>query len=193
MCVSLAWILLGAVIAVLLIACANEAGLLLTRAAARERELAVRSALGASRSRLIRQTLTESVLLSLIGAIVGCVFAEGLLRLFIAIAPSGLPFLTKAQIDLRIIAFTIGVALVTGVGFGVIRAMLRPRAIALAARTQAIQTRSLPRRGMVVTQIAASMILLAGAALLVVVYQLAKSGTRCANPRGAHGRHLTQS
>src|SRR4029077_20320979 len=101
-----AWILLGTVIAVLLIACANVAGLQLTRAATRERELAVRSALGASRSRLIRQTLTESILLSLFGAVAGCVLAVGLLRLFVVIAASSLPFLAKAQIDLRIVTFT---------------------------------------------------------------------------------------
>ena len=162
-----AWVLLGAVLAVLLIACANVASLLLTRAAARERELAVRSALGASRPRLIRQALTEALLLSLFGAAAGCVLAEGLLRIFVAIAPSSLPFLAKSHLDLRIILFTILLSLLAGVVFGLIPALHRPRSIALAARASASSARTLLRRGMVAAQIAISMILLAGAALLL--------------------------
>ncbi|MBS1803824.1 MAG: ABC transporter permease [Acidobacteria bacterium] len=115
---QVAWILLGSVIAVLLIACANVASLLLARAAARERELAVRSALGATRAGLIRQMLTESVVLSSFGTVAGCVFAEGLLRLFISLAPSSLPFLAKAQLDLRIVAFTAALGITAGVVFG---------------------------------------------------------------------------
>ena len=162
-----AWILLGTVVAVLLIACANVAALLLTRAAARERELAVRSALGATRSRLIRQTLTESILLSFLGGIGGCLLAQALLRLFVAIAPASMPFLANANVDMRIVAFTLALSLIAGIVFGLIPALFRPRAIALAARAPAAQTRALLRRTMVVMQIAASMILLAGAALLV--------------------------
>jgi putative ABC transport system permease protein len=163
----IAWVLLGAVLAVLLIACANVASLLMTRAAARERELAVRSALGASRSRLIWQTLSESLLLSLFGAASGCILAEGLLRIFVAVAPSSLPFLSDAQLDLRIIEFTVLLSFVSGAAFGLIPALYRPRAIALAARVPASGARAMLRRGMVVAQIAVSMILLAGAALLV--------------------------
>jgi putative ABC transport system permease protein len=163
----IAWVLLGAVLAVLLIACANVASLLMTRAAARERELAVRSALGASRSRLIWQTLSESLLLSVFGAAAGCILAEGLLRVFVAVAPSGLPFLSDAQLDVRIIAFTVLLSFVSGGAFGLIAALYRPRAIALAARVPAPGARAMLRRGMVVAQIAFSMILLAGAALLV--------------------------
>jgi predicted permease len=139
----------------------------MTRAAARERELAVRSALGASRSRLIWQTLSESLLLSLFGAAAGCILAEGLLRVFVAVAPSGLPFLSDAQLDVRIIAFTVLLSFVSGGAFGLIPALYRPRAIALAARVPAPGARAMLRRGMVVAQIAFSMILLAGAALLV--------------------------
>jgi predicted permease len=164
---QVAWILLGTVIAVLLIACGNVAGLLLARAAARERELAVRSALGATRSRLIGQALTESILLSLCGAFTGCVLAEALLRVFVAISPSSLPFLAKAHIDLRIVGFIAVLSLVAGIVFGVIPAMFRPRAIALAARVSAAPSRTLLRQVMVVMQIAASMILLVSAALLV--------------------------
>jgi predicted permease len=163
----IAWVLLGAVLAVLLIACANVASLLMTRAAARERELAVRSALGASRSRLIWQTLSESLLLSLFGAGAGCFLAEGLLRIFVAVAPSSLPFLSDAQLDLRIIVFTVLLSFVSGAAFGLIPALYRPRAIALAARVPASGARAMFRRGMAVAQIAVSMILLAGAALMV--------------------------
>ena len=162
-----AWILLGAVAAVLLIACANVASLLLARAAARERELAVRSALGATRAVLVWQMLIESVLLSLIGAAAGCVLAEGLLRLFVAIAPSSLPFLAKAQVDFRIVAFTTALGIAAGVVFGLAPALFRPRAIALSAREPALQTRPMLRRAMVIMQIAVSMVLLVGAVLLV--------------------------
>lgn len=160
-------LLLGAVVAVLLIACANVASLLLTRAANREREFAVRSVLGASRARLVRQALIESILLSSFAAVAGCLLAQGLLRVFVAIAPSSLPFLAKAHIDLRIVGFAAILGLLTGIVFGLIPAMYRPRAIALVARTTGVQTRAWLRKAMVVTQIGVSVILLAGAALLV--------------------------
>ena len=162
-----AWVLLGAALAVLLIACSNVASLLLTRASAREREMAVRTALGATRGRLIRQALAESALLAFIGAIGGCVLAVGLLRVFVAVAPSSLPFLAKAQEDLRIVVFTLLLSLTSAVVFGLIPALRKPRAITLAARAPTAGARALLRRVMVVGQIAVSMILLAGAALLV--------------------------
>jgi len=162
-----AWILLGAVGTVLLIACANVSSLLLTRAAGREREFAVRSALGATRTAMVRQMLVESVLLSVIGAAAGILLAEGLLRVLVAIGPSSLPFLAKAELDLRIVGFTTALGIGAGVLLGVVPALLKPRAIALAAREPGMQRRALLRRGMVVMQIASSMILLAGAMLLV--------------------------
>ena len=162
-----AWVLLGAVLAVLLIACANVASLLMARGAARERELAVRQALGASHGRLARQMLTETLLLSLAGAAAGCLLAEILLRVFIAIAPAGIPFLAHAQLDLRIVAFTVLLALVCGAGFTVLLALKRPRTEALTARTTGQGSHAWLRRCLVTGQIAISLVLLTGAALLV--------------------------
>ena len=162
-----AWVLLGSVLAVLLIACANVASLLLTRASVRERELAVRSALGATRRRLVRQTLTEALLLSLFGAAAGCAVAAALLRVFIALAPSSLPFLGKAQIDMRIFIFTTVLALLSGFVFGLIPALHRPGSLALAARAPVSRSRAVLRQALVAAQIAISMILLAAAALLL--------------------------
>ena len=96
------WVLLGSVFAVLLVACTNVANLLLARATNRVRELAVRTALGAGRGRLIRQALTESLLLGLLGGLWGCWLAYFLLRLFISIAPEGIPRLEQATIDVRV-------------------------------------------------------------------------------------------
>ena len=166
-----AWVLLCAVLAVLLIACANVAGLMMARCAAREREMAVRSALGASRGRLIRQSLTEAFLLSLAGAAAGLALAEGLLRVFIAIAPASIPFLGKASPDLRVALFTVAISLLCGAFFGLAPALEKPRSIALAARAANSGRHAILRRGLVAGQIACSMILLSGAGLLVRSFQ----------------------
>jgi len=162
-----AWVLFGAVLAVLLIACANVAGLLMARAAQREHELAVRAMLGAGRIRLLRQTLTETLLLSLAGAAAGCLLAEMLLHVFIAIAPAGIPFLEHAQLDLRIYIFTLLLALACGLTFAVLPALHKPRPVALAAHVADSSPHAFLRRGLVVAQIAVSMILLSSAALLL--------------------------
>jgi predicted permease len=162
-----AWVLLGAVLAVLLIACANVASLFSARGAARERELAVRSALGASRGRLIRQTLTEAFLLAIAGAVGGCVLAEILLRIFIAIAPTGVPFLAQARLDLRIVLFTVAASLICAALFGILPALEKPRPTALAARSANSGAHARLRRVLVATQIAVSVVLLSGACLLV--------------------------
>ena len=162
-----AWVLLAAALAVLLIACANVASLLMTRGASRERELAVRSALGASRGRLVRQALTEALLLSIAGAVAGCALAEILLHVFITMAPAGIPFLEKARLDLRIVVFAILVSLFSAVLFGLIPALQKPRATALAARSANSGVHAVMRRTLVVVQIAISMILLSSASLLL--------------------------
>ncbi len=166
-----AWILLGSVLAVLLIGCANVASLMMARGEARERELAVRSALGASQARLIRQTLTEATLLSLAGAAVGLALAAGLLRVFLDLAPTGIPFLERAGLDFRIALFTVLLSLVCGALFGLLPALQRPHAIALAARAAKTFKSTVLRRSLVVGQIAVSMILLSGSALLLRSFQ----------------------
>ena len=161
-----AWVLLAAVFVMLLIACANVASLLMARGASRARELAVRSALGASRARLVRQTLTEAMLLSVAGAAAGCALAEGLLHLFIAIAPPGIPYLDKTGLDLRIIGFTVLLSIACGALFGLAPSVQKPNREALNGRLTLVSHATL-RQWLVVTQIAASMVLLAGAVLLL--------------------------
>ena len=163
----LAWVLLGTALAVLLIACANVASLLLARGSARTRELAVRSALGASRGRLAMQAITECLLLSFGGAIAGCALAEVLLRGFLAIAPAGIPYLGLTRMDGRIVLATILLSLVCGVLFGVAPALQRPNGEMLGARSGHAGSQATIRQLLVVAQIAASIVLLAGAALLL--------------------------
>jgi putative ABC transport system permease protein len=156
--------LFGSVIAVLLIACANIASLLLARAVARERELAIRAALGASRWRLIRQALTESLILSAAGGAAGCAFARGLLRVFVAIAPAGLPRLNEAAIDSRVLLFTVGAALASGLLFGLAPALRKANS---ESRHATARSRGGLRSVLVTAEIAFSMTLLTGGGLLL--------------------------
>ncbi len=161
------WILLGAVISVLLVACTNVANLVLARATGRQRELAVRAALGASRARLIRQTLTESLLLGILGGLAGWGVAYLLLGLFVSIAPDGIPRLQQAALDFRVLAFTLGISLVSGIFFGLAPALRQPEPDLLAGKESRATARNFLRQTLITAQIAVSLVLLAGAGLLL--------------------------
>ncbi|MGC1107729.1 MAG: ABC transporter permease [Candidatus Acidiferrales bacterium] len=161
------WVLFGAVLAVLLIACANVANLLLARSTARQREFAIRAALGAAPGRLLRQTLTESVMLALFGGALGCAFAYALLRIFVAISPQGILHLNDATLDLRVLAFTLAVSVVSGLFFGLASVQKGSSNDALYGRASSGLSRAFFRRALVSVQIAVSFVLLAGAVLLI--------------------------
>jgi putative ABC transport system permease protein len=161
------WVLLGAVLAVLLVACTNVANLLLARATARQRELAVRTALGATRGRLVRQALTESSVFGLLGGLTGCWLAYLLLRLFVSIAPQGIPRLTQASIDGRVLLFALGVSLLSGVFFGLAPGMRSPAPELLTGKEGSGGYHGVLRQALVMAQLSISVVLLAGAGLLL--------------------------
>jgi predicted permease len=160
------WVLFGSVFAVLLIACANVSNLLLARAVARRREFAVRSAIGASRGRLIRQALTESLALGSVGGALGCGLTMIILRVIISIGPSGIPRLEQASLDIRSLVFAVGVSLISGLIFGLAPALYSPSPETLVHRGN-IGTRGLARQSLITLQIAVSLILLTSAGLLM--------------------------
>ncbi|HXW08108.1 MAG TPA: ABC transporter permease [Vicinamibacterales bacterium] len=161
----------GAVVFVLLIACANVANLLLARASGRDREIAIRAALGASRARLVRQLLTESVLLSVIGAALGVLLAHWAVPLLLALAPAGrIPRGEMIRIDVAVVAFAAGVAAIAGIVFGLTPALRLTRR--RFSRTLLPGGRSIAggherfRAALVIGEIALALVLLTGAGLL---------------------------
>jgi len=166
-------ILLGAVAFVLLIACANVANLLLARAVYRQKEIAVRTALGASRWRIVRQLLTESVLLSVVSGVLGLGLSVWLIKVLIAITPSNTPRLDEIAIDLRVFGFTLAVTVLAGILFGLFPALQTSRPNLnetlkdSGQRGSEIGTRNRVGSLLIVSEIALSFVLLAGAGLLI--------------------------
>jgi len=174
-------ILLGAVLFVLVIACANVANLLLARAAVRQRELAVRAAMGADRWRVVRQLLTESILLAGLGGALGFALGSWGVRALLLLAPGNIPRLTDPDgvhaaippLDWRVAAFTMGVALCTGIIFGVYPALDTSRLDLASVLKEASGRSGTGRRQhrvrslLVVAEIALALVLLAGATLLI--------------------------
>jgi putative ABC transport system permease protein len=165
-------LLFGAVGLVLLIACANVANLLLVRATARVRESAIRTALGAGPGRIIRQLLTESVLLSLIGAVGGLLLAAWGTGLLVQALPAGTPRLDQVHLDGVVLAFTLGIAMLTGIVFGLAPALRAARPDLVQGLTDAARGSGGPQRrrlgaALVVTEIAVALVLLVSAGLLL--------------------------
>jgi predicted permease len=171
------WVLLGAVAFVLLIACANVASLLLVRAARRYREIAIRSALGAGRRRIVQQLLTESVLLATVGGALGIVIGFVAMRALLAIDTAGLPRLGPdgawLGMDWRVLTFAVSLSLATGVLFGLVPAIASARVDlntvikSAGSRAGADRRDGKTRSAFVLGEIALAVVLLVGAALLI--------------------------
>jgi putative ABC transport system permease protein len=170
-------VMLGAVTLVLLIACANVANLLLVRATGRKREFAIRSALGASRARIVRQLLTESVLLSVAGGILGLALGFAGVRALLAMSPAGLPRIGEGGsaivMDWRLLGFTLAVSLLTGILFGLFPAFTTSRTdLNTTLKESSSRSGSGFHQGkarslLVITEVSLALVLLVGSALLI--------------------------
>ena len=165
------WVLLGAVIFLLLIACTNVSNLLLVRASVRQRELALRVALGAGTWRILRQWLTESLLLALLSAVIGVLFAAWGLKLIKVYGAGQLPRLDEVQIDLPVLTFTIVVSILTAVVFSLLPALKASRPdineVLKAGAKSTTSSSSLWRDSLVVAEVALGLVLLIGAGLMM--------------------------
>ncbi len=174
---SVLWVVMGTILLVLLIACANVTNLLLVRGEARQQELAVRAALGASRSRIVRELLVESAVLGLLGGVIATLLAYLGLRLFVSIGPATLPRLTEISLDAQSLLVTLILSLTCGLFCGLISALkyagpVISTGIRSASRTASLsKERHAARNVLVVAQMAIALILLIGVGLMVRTFQ----------------------
>jgi putative ABC transport system permease protein len=162
-----AWLLLASALAVLLIACANAMNIYLARSVARRHELAIRSALGAGRVRLFRQRFTESVLLALMAGAAGTGLAWFIVRVFVVLAPAGIPRLSDATVDGRVLLFALIVSLASGIVFGTVPALEKPTREMLVVTATAGVERARLRQLLLAAQVWLAVILLSSALLFV--------------------------
>jgi putative ABC transport system permease protein len=174
---SVLWLLLGTVAIVLLIACANVANLFIVRAEGRQREIAVRTAIGAGRAKIASQILMESLVLGTGGGVAGLALAFGGLRLLVALGPESLPRLNEIGMDPLVLGFTVAISLVAGLLFGLVPAFRYGRPNLVASLKEggrggsAGKGRHLARNSLVVAQMALALVLLAGSGLMIRTFQ----------------------
>jgi putative ABC transport system permease protein len=166
------WLLLGAVGFILLIACINVANLMLVRAAERRKELAVRLALGAGRWRIIRQLLSESLLIAALGGAGGLLLGSWMLQGLLALAPTGIPQLSRVGLDNRVLLFTLGLAVLTSLLFGLLPALQAAKTdlqttLKDGGRLTTDTSRGRMRQTLLIAEVSLSLVLLVGAGLLV--------------------------
>ena len=183
------WVIFGVVAAVLLIACANIANLLMARATARKKEMAIRTAVGASRWRIVRQLLTESILLSMIGGIIGLLLAYWGIQLILYISPNAIPRSREIGLDWTVLVFTIGVSFFTGILFGLIPAIQGGEVDVhetLKETGRGTTGRQWLRSALVVGEVATTLVVLIFAGLMIRSFYMLQK----VNPGFSH-EHLT--
>ena len=183
------WVIFGAVAFVLLIACANIANLLLARASARKKEMAIRSALGAGRWRIARQLLTESILLSIVGGTLGLLLGRWGIQLILYISPDAIPRSREIGLDWKVLGFTLAISFITGILFGLVPALQAGEVDVhetLKDTGRGMSGRSWLRSSLVVAEVATTLVLLIGAGLMIRSFYMLQK----VNP-GFSYEHLT--